>query len=253
MLWFLIRFTPTGGQDEFCAGACVQDLSKHFQVLWRFNAVAMAIIGLAVIVAFVASVLSPLWSSRNTDVTGTFAPPKTAEQGYTYKLGNDAIQLAGTSEALFVLRRWRTAARDANSATAEASAQDVNLLAVSGNDATAHWLLRGTNQRIMSRDELHLSDVTAYNETSPVVALVLSVAEKDRSGANAGRELLYIYRVGGRNAVRFFTADHIFANQQIGADRYLVIYENGKTGGTDLFSLVDFRLLSSKPLPDIPN
>ena len=89
----------------------MRDLSKHFQYLWRFNAVAMAVICLAIIVAFVANVVSPLWSSRNPDVTGTFAPPKTVEQGYTYKLGNDAIRLAGTSEALFVLRRWKSAER----------------------------------------------------------------------------------------------------------------------------------------------
>jgi hypothetical protein len=227
----------------------VQDLSRHFQYLWRFNAVAMAVIGLAIIVAFIASVLSPLWSSRNADVTGTFAPPKSAEQGYTYKLGNDAIRLAGTSEALFVLRRWKRAGRD--SASSEASAQDVNLLAVNGNDAAGHWLLRGTNQRIMSRDELHLSDVATYNGTSPVVALVLTVAEQG-ADASKDRESLYLYRVGSPNAVRFFTADRILANQQIGADRYVVIYENGKTAGADLFSLVDFRLLSAKPLPEIP-
>ena len=137
--------------------------------------------------------------------------------------------------------------------SAEPIAQDVNLLAVNGNDATGHWLLRGTNQRIMSRDELHLSDTATYSGASPVVALVLTVAEKDRSGANTGkdREALYIYRVGSPKAVRFFTADHILANQQIGADRYLVIYENGQTAGTDLFSLVDLRLLSAKSLPDI--
>ncbi len=225
----------------------MQDLSKHFQVLWRFNAVAMAVICLAIIVAFLASMLSPLWSSRNADVSGTFAPPKAAEQGYTYKLGNDAIRLAGTSEALFVLRRWK--ARDASSASAKSNAQDVNLLAVSGNDAAGRWLLHGTNQRIMSRDELHLSDVAAYNGTSPVVALVLTVAEQ---GTNADRESLYLYRVGSANAVRFFTADRILTNQQIGTDRYLAIYENGKTAGMALFSLVDFRLLSDKPLPDIP-
>lgn len=252
MVWFPNRFAATGGRHGLYAGACVRDLNKHFQYLWRFNAVAMAVICLAIIVAFAASALSPLWSSRNADVSGTFAAPKTTEQGYTYKLGSDAIRLAGTSEALFVLRRWKSSARD--SASPEASAQDVNLLAVNGNDAGGHWLLRGTDQRIMARDELHVSDVAAYNGASPVTALVLTVAEQEHSGADAGkdRESLYLYRVGSPNAVRFFTADRILANQQIGADRYVVIYENGKTAGTDLFSLVDFRLLSNKPLPDIP-
>ena len=215
----------------------------------------MAIIGFAIIVAFVASVVSPLWNSRNADVSGTFAPPKSAEQGYTYKLGNDAIRLAGTVRSALCVARWKGVGRDANSASTEASAQDVNLLAVDGNDATGHWLLRGTNQKNLSRDELHVSDAADITATSPVIALVLTVAEKDRSGANTGkdRESLCLYRVGAANAVRFFTADRILANQQLGADRYVVIFENGNTAGTDLFSLVDFRVLSAKPLPDIPD
>ncbi len=250
----MVSEPPAGDEGEFCSGAGVRDLSKHFRFLWRFNAVVVAVIGFALIVAFVANMVSPLWSGRSAQTTGTFAPPKNAEHGYTYKLGADVIRLAGTSEALFILRRWKGAAHEADATGAEPGAQDVNLLAVNGNSAAGHWLLRGTNQRILSRDELHTSDGANYNEASPVMALVLTVAEPDRDSAGKERESLYFYHVGGGgNAVRFFTADRILAGQQVGADSYLVIYKDGETAGTDLFSLVDFRLLSSKPLPDIPD
>jgi hypothetical protein len=65
-------------------------------------------------------------------------------------------------------------------------------------------------------------------------------------------ESLYYYRVGSGTAVRFFTADRILATQQFGADRYLVIYEDRNGAGANLYSLYDLKLLSTKPLPSVP-
>jgi hypothetical protein len=223
----------------------MQDLSKHFQYLWRFNAVVMAVIGLAIIVAFIASVLSPLWNESRSDQAGAFVPlPQDAQSGYTYKLGSDAIRLAGTSETIFVLRRWK------GSSASSSGAQDVNLLAVNGDSAASHWLFGGASQHILSRDELHASDVANYNETSPVMALVVKIADTD---SDKHRESLCFYRVGGGSAVKFFTADRILAGQQVGADRYLVVYENSNVAASALFSIIDLKMLSKKSLPAIPN
>jgi len=225
----------------------VQDLNKHFQYLWRFNAVAMAVIGLGIIVAFVVGLVTSLWGGRQLDSAGAFGPvPNAAKGGYTYRLENNAIHLAGTSEAMFVLRRWKGEPREGGSRAS--SGQDVNLLVVNGSNAESHWLFHGTDRRILSRDELHASDTSSYNDASPVVALVLAVAEAD---AGEEHESLYYYRVGGGTAVRFFTADHILARQQFGTDRYLVIYEDRHSAGTNLFSLIDFKLLATKKLPEI--
>jgi hypothetical protein len=51
--------------------------------------------------------------------------------------------------------------------------------------------------------------------------------------------------------VKFFTADRVLVAQQAGADRYLVIYENGDKAAAQLFSLLDFKPLSQSPLPDV--
>jgi len=224
----------------------VQNAEKYFRYLWRFNAIAMAVIGFAVVIAFVANLLSPLWSAPHSGPAGSFAPiPKSAEHGYTYELARDAVRLSGTREELFVLKCWNGGP----------DARDVNLLVVNDASAASRWLFRGTDRTILARDEVHASDVADFNAYSPVVAIVLTVADadtnKDDKLDGKDRRSLYFYRVGAASAVKFFTADRVLVAQQAGADRYLVIYENGDKAAAQLFSLLDFKPLSQSPLPDV--
>ncbi len=226
----------------------MKDVEKVFRYLWRFNAAAMAVIGLGIIVAFAGFLISALWSAPQSDrATAFVAVPKSARHGYTYRLGNDAFRLAGTSEEVFVLERWK--GDDSSS-----GARNVNLLVVNGDTAASYWLFRGNGQLILSRDEVHASDIANYNEMSPVKALVLTVADVGADGklAAGNRESLYYYRIGDRGAVRFFTADRILAGRQAGADKYLVIYQDAGAAAAGLFSTYDFRLLAKKPVPQVP-
>ena len=233
----------------------MQNAEKYFRYLWRFNAVAMAVIGVAVVVAFVANLLSSLWTAPHSGPAGNFTPvPKSAEHGYTYRLARDAIRLSGTREVVFALKRWKGDPDE--SGASSSGAQDVNLLIVDDGNVASHWLFRGTDRTILARDEVHASDIANYNAYSPVVALVLTVLDADTN--KDGRidrknwESLYFYRVGGASAVKFFAADHVLAAQQVGTDRYLVIYENGNKAAAQLFSMVDFKPLAQNPLPDVP-
>jgi hypothetical protein len=224
-------------------GVPVQNAEKYFRYLWRFNSVAMAVIAAAVMVAFVANLLSSLWTAPHSGPAGSFAPvPKSAEHGHTYRLARDAIRLSGTREEIFALKRWKS----------DSDAPDVNLLVVDDSSAASHWLFRGTDRTILARDEVHASDIADVNAYSPVVALVLTVLDADKSQDGKARESLYIYRVGGAFAVKFFTADHVLATRQIGTDRYLVVYENGDQAAAAIFSMVDFKPLAQDPLPDVP-
>jgi hypothetical protein len=225
----------------------VQNAEKYFRYLWRFNAAMVAVIGLAIVVAFVANLLSPLWSASHSGQAGNFAPvPKNVARGYTFRLAGDAISLSGTREEIFVLKRWK----------GESDAQDVNLLVVDDGNATSRWLFRGTDRMILARDEVHASDVANFNAYSPVVALVLTVVDADTNQDGRidrkDRKSLYFYRVGGASAVKFFTADRVLSAQQAGADRYLVIYENGNKAAAQLFSVFDLKSLSQSALPDVP-
>ena len=225
----------------------MQNAEKYFRYLWRFNAAMVAVIGLAIVVAFVANLLSPLWSASHSGQSGNFAPvPKSTEHGYTYRLAGDAIPLSGTREQIFALKRWK----------GDPGGRDVNLLVVDNGSAKSRWLFRGTDRMILARDEVHASDIANFNTFSPVVALVLTVVDADTNDDGRidrkDRKSLYFYRVGAASAVKFFTADRILSAQQAGADRYLVIYENGSKAAAQLFSTFDFKPLFQSPLPDVP-
>jgi hypothetical protein len=225
----------------------MRDASKYFQYLWRFNAVVMAVIGFAIVAAFVTNLLSSLWNAPDSGAAGSFAPvPRSAEHGYTYRLARDAIRLSGTRDEIFVLKCWK----------GDSEARDVNLLVVNNVSAASHWLFRGTDRTILARSEVHASDIVDFNVYSPVVALVLTVADADSNEDDRidgkDRQSLYFYRVGAAAAVKFFTADRVLAAQQVGTDRYLVIYESGNKAAVQLFSMLDFKPLSQNPLPDVP-
>ena len=233
----------------------MQNAEKYFRYLWRFNAAMMAVIGFAVVVAFAANLFLSFWNASFSGRAGNFASvPKSAGHGYTYQLAHDVIRLSGTREEIFALKRWKG---DPDDGTSSSGAQDVNLLVVDDSNAASHWLFRGTGRTILSRDEVHASDVANYNAYSPVVALVLTVLEEDtnQKGRIDGkaRESLYVYRVGSASAVRFFTADRVLAAQQVDTDRYLVIYEDGNKAAAALFSMIDFKPLFQRPLPDVPD
>ena len=57
----------------------MQNAEKYFRYFWRFNAVVMAVIGFAIVIAFTANLFSALWDGRHSGTAGNFAPvPKSA-------------------------------------------------------------------------------------------------------------------------------------------------------------------------------
>jgi len=209
----------------------VQQASTFFRQ--HLNTASIAAFGLAGAVILVASLIGWL---RSPFVVDGDSMGLRDRGDYELQLSHDGVTLAGTSERLFGLERWK---RDSG----EPSGASVNILIVNSFDATSRWMFPDNGQTILSRDELHASD----GAFAPVTGLVLAVSNRD-----GDRQSLYCYRVGGGPAVRFLTADSIVTAQQAGIDRYLAIYRNGGTTTAAVFSLVDFRVLASKPLPDTP-
>ncbi len=158
------------------------------------------------------------------------APSSDDKDAAEYRLSHDAITLGGTREKLFVLERWNKSA-----------GVSANILIVNGDDATSRWMFPDNDQSILKRSELHNND----GAWSPVAGLVLTVATP------AG-ESLYYYRVGGGPAVRFLTADSVISGDQVGSDRYLVLARRGTKVTASVYSLVDFKLVTEKAAPDLP-
>lgn len=166
-------------------------------------------------------------------------PVAAADSGsFDYRLSHDAVMLSGTRERLFALERWQAQADQPAGAS-------VNLLIVNSDDASSRWMFPDNSQTILRRDELHASD--GMGIYAPVSGLVLTVASGDRQ-----RQSLYYYRVGSGAAVRFLTADTIISGDQVGPDRYLVIYRDRARTAAGIYSLVDFRSVAEREMPEIP-
>lgn len=206
------------------AGLTVRQPSLYVRNTWPTNTGALtAAIAAAVLVAgFI------IWRLSSA------AGGETANANVEYRLSHDAITLVGTHEKLFALERWQ---KDAQAGAA------TNLLIVSSDDATSRWMFPDNGQTILTRNELHASDPAGV--FSPVTGLVLTVS-------TGSRESLYYYRVGGGPAVRFLTADTVLSADQAGLDRYLVLARNGAHVTAAVYSLVDFKVVSEKHAPDVP-
>ncbi len=203
--------------------------SLYFREQWRTNTVGIAALAVAglVVVGFL------LWRLVPPALTASGDPARSADE---YRLSHDAISIAGTSVKLFVLDRWHKGGGAA-----------VNILIVNGDDASSRWMFPDNGQTILSRDELHAGD--GAGAFSPVTGLVLTVGN---TGGDGPHKSLYFYRVGGGPAVRFMTADDVISGEQVGADRYLVLSRNGMHSTAAVYSLIDLRVLSQKPMPDVP-
>jgi len=89
----------------------------------------------------------------------------------------------------------------------------------------------------------------------PIAAVVIEAAaahvDKDDSFVASGPEDLYFYRFDGNEAVKFFSANRIRSTVQVGVDRLLVMYENGRSMESAVFSTRDFKLISQSPVPPV--
>jgi hypothetical protein len=211
----------------------VLNADTFFRYLWRFNAVAIGVLALAGIVALSSGAV--IWA-LDPPPPDNNAVPIASGHGYAFRLEPKAIPLNGTNEQLFVLQRLNTS---------EPEGATANLLVVNTDDASNHWMFPDNGQTILSRDELHTMDPSG--DFSQVIGVVVEVT----TDSKADRESLYYYRVGGGPAVKFLTARNILSMQQVAPDRYLVLYRNENRPVAALFSTLDFKSLSERPLPDV--
>ena len=148
--------------------------------------------------------------------------------------------------------------------------RDVNLLAVDTRTSASHWLFHGYDRMILTEDAVYELAPADTNRSSPTIisangtgrgaqlaiALVLQTVDADtnKDGKLSAKDehSLYVYRAGASEVVKIIAADDFLSTQQIGLDKYLVVYENGKTATAASYSLPDFKLLSEKPLPNVP-
>lgn len=246
----------------------MSDENRFFRFVWRFNALALAL-GLAAItvvgsLSFVGDLWGPIFRAPQSEPVGHFAPvPKEAERNYTYRLESEPLETPGTRERIMILRRWEGEPREYGladvprvSSYSGPEEQDVNILVIDGDSGASHWLFGGYCRSIISRTPVYGAEPDANRSAPPVVAWVMQTVDadtnKDGKLTTKDRQSLYVYRPGAGEAVKFLSADNVLATHQIGADKYLIVYENGKTASAATYSVPDFKLLSQKSLQNVP-
>ncbi|MDE2182755.1 MAG: hypothetical protein KGJ78_07010 [Alphaproteobacteria bacterium] len=253
----------------------MSDDNRFFRFIWRFNALALAVVALAGAVAAGHG----LWSQFHRDYgtwwwpQGNFAPvPKAAEKDFTYRLeaddysiGDVTLQGAGRHERLVPLKRWAGPPKvyglqdQVRIAGDKQGVGAVNLLIIDGDTGASRWMFRGYQHLIVTEEALYATEpqapIFSGAQMPPVTGLLLSVVDKDTNGDGQldgnDRVSLYAYRAGGQ-PILLLTADTILTLHQIGSDRLLIVFENGRSATAATFSTADFKLISQAPLPNVP-
>jgi hypothetical protein len=236
------------------------DENRFFRLLWRFNAILLAVVGVAGVVAIAAMAVDVLGRTPWERPTGGFAPvPGKAEQNATYRLDGSGFAALGR-EQILALRRWDGApsAHGLQMDAVEMSRssyfpmQDtVNAVAID-DSGKSHWLFRGYERRIVGQQAIRAS----LEENAAVTAIVFTVLDadtnKDGKFSEGDRKSLYLYRAGDALAQKILTVDEIRLNRQSAPDRYLIVSETGKAATVASYALPDFRLLATQPVPNVP-
>jgi hypothetical protein len=255
----------------------MSDENRFFRFIWRFNALALAL----AILGFLAMAGYGFWSQYYgvhewEKPMGQFTPvPKAAEKEFTYRIEDDSFGVGGinlnageTHERILSLKRWQGPPRQyglvmkakfASSGRNEVEA--VNLLIVNTETGASHWMFKGYDRLILTEEPLYATEPPAPAYTGavmpPVIGIVLAISDKDTNGGGQIDEKdavsLYFYRAGAVFPMKFLTADTILSTSQIGSDRYMIVYETGKSAFAAVYVIDGFKLISRKPLPNVPN
>lgn len=136
-----------------------------------------------------------------------------------------------------------------------------NVMIVDEKTGEGHWLFTGTDRGIVARDAIYqgapVVNAPVGVDPRPVIGLVMWVAQsdtnKDGQLTQDDAVTLYSWHQGETSAVKMLSADDVLTGGQEGADRYMVVYRQGKTLKSAFYSVPDFKLLSEKVLPEPPH
>jgi hypothetical protein len=249
------------------------DQNGFFRWVWRLNALLLAVGGLFLLVMAIMAFFTRPWYGPTPE--GHFAPvPKGAEKHSTYRIAR--LEISVGHEDIFQLGRWDGSPNEyglqdiivAPRSAVYTGPNTVNLLAVDDVSGASHWLFRGYDREIVRQETVTKRDeepgpptVAAPGTPAPYgnhsIALVIHTidADTDKDGELTGkdRQSLYIYRPGMGFAVKLLDADLVLSTAQADDAHYLVVYERGRDAIAATYSLPDFKLVSQKRIPPVPD
>jgi hypothetical protein len=251
------------------------DDNRFFRFLWRFNAAAIALAAVLLILVFAWNLMMPLiWHAPvESPPQGHFAPvPKTAEREYTYRLQGSPLPSHIGDEQFLTLKRWRGEpnvygledirtplfASPPSVSSSNDEERDVNLLAIDARTASSRLLFHGYQRAILTTDAVTAAKTSnaVAAPVPPAIAMVIQVisADTNHDGVLDGhdRQSLYVYDGKGGDAVKLLDADFILAMGGLDDGRYLIVSEQGSVATAAIYSVPGFKLVSKAVLPNVP-
>lgn len=262
----------------------MSDENKFFRFVWRFNAIAIALAVLGILLLSGGALVYSLFTALPFEKPqGHFAPvPTAAEAKNTYRLlsaGSLAFLRPGGGQEVHLV--FTLAEEDdpsnpyglGSSGRGYRESDKVNIMLEYTETGEGHWLFAGHERNILDWDALIdplvtetpgavsygpkvVPAATTYGDATAVRAIILKVVDKDTDadGKLTGKDrlALYTWHLGDKAPAKLLDADLILSQAQIGADRYVVSYETGRAAFIAIYSVPDFKLLTRKPLPKLP-
>jgi hypothetical protein len=231
-----------------------------FRVLRRFNILIGTVLGLALIagcgyVGWNIVKLGHPWPIEYASVPLQADTVKAVSYDVSLTSAETPREPSLSSYYLFALNRTAPPAQGEYYHALEVA----NLMDIDEKTGEGFWLFKGKNRNIVMRDPVRQGDLAegAVVDSRPFMGLVMLVVEQDTNKdgqltASDGTSVYY-WKQGTTQAVKLLGAEQSVGGGQMNGKRYSVLYKKGGKTISVLYSLPDFRLISEKTLPDVPN
>jgi hypothetical protein len=232
----------------------VNDNSKFFRYVWRFNAIVIA--GgavLCILLGSFAAIKILKSETRARHVTNLI------NLGDQTKVKDELVvgyprMIAGTDYAKAPL--YRTQSYDISYYSKNSAGNDVNYLFLNSRTGESKWLMPTAAQLFISHEVLleKLNKVT--EEKNKVIGIVYTVVEKDTNGDSRLTEkdkivVSHSSPDGSEYKKLVEGIDRIHGIDQIADDRMIIFYERNKETMSEIYELPSMKKVSQNAIPKI--
>lgn len=229
-------------------------LSRQFyQKVWRFNALAIALCAISVILFISAfagfMILKQMTRERHVSANLVTNNTMKSDISSTFSIGRPSL-LAGTS---FVMAEFYESQKyDALYLSSKDSRYNtVNHLLIDTRTGNTHWLVPGLKQLFLQQvgayDKKHFNNDNEEDKRN-LVSIFYTLIEKDTDGN--GRltdddKLSFAFSgpTGNEFAILQNGIDKVYSMDQITDDTFLFLYEKNKETFSEIYSLPSVKLL----------
>jgi hypothetical protein len=230
--------------------------NSFFKLVWRFNALAIAV---ATTICILLGVFAALMIFREetrprrvTNVVNIDQQDKVSEE---FSLGNPGA-IAGTSFVRVPLFRGQS--YNTGSLPLPKSSQQnlVNYLFLNISTNESWWLFNGVGQLVID-DRSQFNKVKDSPDQPRIgVGVIYTVVERDSNGDNRLTEKdavsLATSKVDGTNYRKLIESiDQLYSIQQVSDEKVLVLYQKDQQTFSDVYSIPSMELLTQRSIPKV--